>query len=419
MIYSPCEVEEKKKSLIIMQNKQTKNILLGITGGIAAYKCYDLISELTKQNINVKVIPTKSACEFVSPLVLKTLSNNKVYIDQFDYDIVEPLHIEILDNIDLCLICPATANTIAKLAHGICDDLLTSMVCAYSGKLLIAPAMNTNMWNNPITQDNLQILQDKLNATIINPVEGNLACNTVGIGKLAPIDNIIHSIKRELYSPNSLLKDKKVLITAGGTKENLDPVRYIGNYSSGKMGLSLADQAYYLGADVTLVTTNTEHVRDNLENYNIIHVQSSAQMLEQVNNYFEGSDYTVMSSAVADFVPVETSSQKIKKSNLQLPELDIKLKINTDILASLGQRKQKKQILIGFAAESENLEQYAQDKLIKKNLDYIIANDISQNNIGFGSDYNEVLIIDQSNTVKLPRDSKDNVAQAIWQSIIN
>lgn len=404
-----------------MHNKSaTKNILLGITGGIAAYKCYDLISELTKQNINVQVITTKSALEFVSPLVLKTLSGNAVYTEQFDYNMPEPLHIEILNSIDLCIICPATANTIAKLAHGICDDLLSSLVCAYNKKLLIAPAMNTNMWNSPITQDNIKLLQDKLKAQIINPVEGNLACNTIGIGKLASLGTIIFNIKKELSAKK--LKDKKVLITAGGTRENLDPVRYIGNYSSGKMGLALADEAYYQGADVTLITTNAGHKRDNLDNYSVIHVNSSSEMYTEVNNYCETSDYIIMSAAVADFVPENISQEKIKKSQLNAEEFNIKLKINTDILKKLSEKKKAKQVLIGFAAESENLEVYAQEKLRTKNLDYIIANNISPDktiDTGFNSDYNEVLIINSKNTISVPRNTKENIAKSIFDEVIS
>jgi phosphopantothenoylcysteine decarboxylase / phosphopantothenate---cysteine ligase len=406
---------------------QNKKIILGVSGGIASYKACDLASLLVKDNYKVQTILTDSAQKFISALTFKTITYNDCYTNQFDYDIVEPLHIEMCREADLLVLAPATANLIAKMANGIADDLLTTLICAYSSKkpILLAPAMNTAMWENPIVQANLKTITENLNCTIINPIEGQLACRTEGIGKLAEVENIYKQAVSLLSKNNSELQlpilpegewsGLKVLITAGGTKEPIDPVRFLGNRSSGKMGLALADEAYKKGADIILITTQKALKR----NYKIIEVETAHELQKAVESYFDTCQILIMSAAVSDFRPLQVFASKVKKSRSE-SDWYLPLTKNPDILETLGRLKKENQILIGFAAESDNLIQNARKKLENKKLDLIVANQVDNTEIGFGSDYNEVYLLtqkDNSEEIILPKNTKTQIAFQILEFV--
>ena len=386
-----------------------KNILIGITGGIAAYKICGLIRMFKKNGANVKTVVTKSALEFVTPLTLQTLSQEQVYIEQFVTEERKPEHIALCDWADIFVIAPASANTIGKIANGICDNLLTSLACAFQKQIIFAPAMNTGMWNNKAVQKNIQTLKSS-GAVFVEPEEGFLACGTDGKGRLADI-NTIYEKTCECLQDKQFLKGKKIVITAGGTKENFDPVRYIGNYSSGKMGTAIADRAFEAGAEVCLIKTF------ELERgYKTIDVQSAAQMFEAVKKEFETADILIMTAAVADYRPERAADLKLKKDSAE--ELVLKLVKNPDILSEMCKIKKAGQIVIGFCAESNNLIDYAKQKIQKKNCDYLIANDISRKDTGFSSDYNEVFILDRNLSVtKIEKDTKYNIALKILESL--
>ena len=386
-----------------------KNILIGITGGIAAYKICGLIRMFKKNGANVKTVVTKSALEFVTPLTLQTLSQEQVYIEQFVTEERKPEHIALCDWADIFVIAPASANTIGKIANGICDNLLTSLACAFQKQIIFAPAMNTGMWNNKAVQKNIQTLKSS-GAVFVEPEEGFLACGTDGKGRLADI-NTIYEKTCECLQDKQFLKGKKIVITAGGTKENFDPVRYIGNYSSGKMGTAIADRAFETGAEVCLIKTF------ELERgYKTIDVQSAAQMFEAVKKEFETADILIMTAAVADYRPERAADLKLKKDSAE--ELVLKLVKNPDILSEMCKIKKAGQIVIGFCAESNNLIDYAKQKIQKKNCDYLIANDISRKDTGFSSDYNEVFILDRNlNVTKIEKDTKYNIALKILESL--
>jgi phosphopantothenoylcysteine decarboxylase/phosphopantothenate--cysteine ligase len=453
-----------------------KNILIGVTGGIAAYKVCELVRMFKKNSANVKVVVTPNALEFVTELTLETLSQEKVYTGQFNTTERKPEHISLCDWADLFVIAPASANTIGKLANGICDNLLTSLACAFKKPILIAPAMNTGMWENSFVQENLARLQRE-NYKIIEPEDGFLACGTDGKGRLAAIDKIFEESKEILLSstpspalvssassagsPGSgiafcngsavqtesgkkqFLKGKKVLITAGGTRENIDPVRFIGNYSSGRMGIALADKAYSFGAEVTLIYACETVAK---KPYKMINAGSAYEMRKAVLE--NTADIVIMAAAVADFRPVEVSDSKIKKENCNhftsppvaasskspdnagspgfcnestiQAELTIKLVQNPDILAEICAMKKPGQIIAGFCAESEDLIENAKKKIREKGCDFIIANDISRKDIAFSSEYNEVVILDKNlNTKKLERDKKENIAEKILEYCLN
>ena len=381
-----------------------KTILLGITGGIAAYKICELVRMYKRHNANVKVVCTPNALNFITKLTLQTLSKNNVYVEEFDIKDYNPEHISLADEADIMVIAPATANTVSKIANGICDNLLTSVVCAFRKPVIIAPAMNCNMWDNPIIQENL----NKLHYTILEPESGFLACGYSGKGRLCSIDKIFDkTVELVNYKP---LIDKKIVITSGGTIEDIDPVRFISNYSSGKMGLALADSAKSFGANVTLITT-CNVVRD----YNVVKVKSALEMKEAIEKEFDNNDCIIMAAAVADFRVKETSEQKIKKT--QDDEMTLTLVKNPDILKEISSKK-RNQIVVGFCAESENLIENATEKIMKKGCDYLIANDISRKDIGFGSNYNEVVIIDKSGTaIKLEKADKMTIARQILEAI--
>ena len=381
-----------------------KTILLGITGGIAAYKMCELIRMYKRANANVLVVCTPNALNFVTKLTLQNLSQNDVAVEEFDVKDFKPEHISYADFADIMVIAPATANTISKIATGVCDNLLTSIACAFTKPVIIAPAMNCNMWENPVFQENLH----KLHYEILEPESGFLACGYEGKGRLCSLDKIFDKTVELLnYKP---LKGKKIVITSGGTIEDIDPVRYISNYSSGKMGLALADTAKNLGADVTLITT-----KDVQRKYNVIKVKSAIDMKSAVENEFESADCVIMAAAVADYRVKEVAPQKMKKTSED--EITLTLVKNPDILKEISALK-KSQIVVGFCAESENLIENAKEKIAKKGCDFLIANDISRKDIGFSSDYNEVTILDKNgNMTKVERADKATVARKIFEAI--
>ena len=392
-----------------------KNILIGISGGIAAYKICELIRMFKRQNANVRVICTPNALNFVTKLTLQNLSQNEVGIQEFDVADFKPEHISYADEADIMIIAPATANTISKIATGICDNLLTSVVCAFKKPVIIAPAMNSNMLNNPVIQENLKKLAS-LGYKILEPESGFLACGYEGKGRLCSLEKIFDEAAAILNNTGS---KKKYVITAGGTVEDIDPVRYISNYSSGKMGIALADEAFFQGNDVVLIST----VEVNRP-YKIIKVKSAQDMQNAVNEEFENADYIIMAAAVADYRVKNKSEQKMKKTSDS--EITLTLVKNPDILKSLCERKKEEmlkqvqhdRIIVGFCAESENLLENAREKIQKKGCDFLIANDISRKDIGFSSDYNEVTILDKTGGIKkLERASKNEIAREILKEI--
>lgn len=393
---------------------QGKNILIGITGGIAAYKICELIRLFKKNGANVKVTATPNALEFVTELTLDTLSQERVlsehiYHKQFNTKDRKPEHIALCDWADAFLIAPASANTIGKIANGMCDNLLTSLACAFQKQLFLAPAMNTGMYNNNAVQQNIETLKSN-GAKIIAPAEGFLACGVNGVGRLEDINTIFEAVKNH-FENNAFLKGKKVLITAGGTKENIDPVRYIGNYSSGKMGTALADKAHEAGAEVTLIKTF-----ELKRTYNTVDVKSAKEMLEAVEKAFETADILIMAAAVADYRPEISADLKIKKENND--EIVLKLVKNPDILKEMSKCKKQNQQVIGFCAESNDLIENAKTKIKNKGCDYLVANDISRKDTGFSSDYNEVFVIDKDlNITKMEKDTKENIASKILECL--
>ncbi|HIT92319.1 MAG TPA: bifunctional phosphopantothenoylcysteine decarboxylase/phosphopantothenate--cysteine ligase CoaBC [Candidatus Stercorousia faecigallinarum] len=381
-----------------------KTILVGITGGIAAYKICELIRMYKRANANVLVVCTQNALNFVTKLTLQNLSQNEVAVEEFEVNDFKPEHISYADCADIMVIAPATANTISKIASGVCDNLLTSIACAFTKPVIIAPAMNCNMWENPVVQDNLH----KLHYEILEPESGYLACGYEGKGRLCSLEKIFDKTVELLnHKP---LNNKKIVITSGGTIEDIDPVRYISNYSSGKMGLALADTAKNLGAEVTLITT-----KDVSRKYSVIKVKSALDMKSAVEKEFENADCVIMAAAVADYRVKEIASQKIKKTCDD--EISLTLVKNPDILKEISLRKTR-QIVVGFCAESENLIENAKEKIHKKGCDYLIANDISRKDIGFSSDYNEVTILDKNgNMKKLEKADKLTIARKIFEEI--
>lgn len=369
-----------------------KNVVLGVTGGIAAYKAADISSRLRKLGINVNVIMTKGATEFVRPLTLQSISQNYVVTDMFeDPKTWDVEHIALAKKADVFLIAPCTANVIGKINAGIADDMLTTTVMATKAPVLIAPAMNTNMYENPITIRNIQSLIS-LGYKFILPASGRLACGDVGAGKLENTETIVERVVDQLMSSQEL-RGKKVLVTAGPTIEDIDPFRYISNNSSGKMGYALARVAMQMGADVTLISGQT-----NLSapyGVNLINVRSSEDMYKAVTENSD-VDFIFKAAAVSDYTPSLKSDKKIKKSD---DDLSLDLSRTKDILKSLGENK-KNQVLVGFAAETNDIINYAKDKIIKKNLDYIVVNDISKEGVGFKSDTNKVSVIDKEGNIR-------------------
>ncbi len=378
---------------------RNKKILLGITGGIAAYKTCGLIRLLIKAGADVKVVLTPNAGNFVTETTLRTLTKNPVYTDRFSEFEWKPEHISLADEADLFVIAPASANTIGKIANGICDNLLTSLVAAFDKPVAVAPAMNCKMWGNKFVQKNISTLEET-GFYIINPEQGSLACGYEGDGRLAGIDKIFKKTC-ELLQEEQFLKGKKILITAGGTKEPIDPVRYIGNRSSGKMGTALANAAANYGAEVCLIRSET--ARD---------------MLEDVMREFPSCDMLIMAAAVADYRVKESSGTKIKKQDKE--EITLELVKNPDILLEAVKIKSPGQIIVGFCAETESIVENALEKLRRKNLDFIVANDVSDPETGFGSDYNAVTIIDRENkNIKtVDKMHKNDIAKIILKYLL-
>ena len=394
-----------------------KNILLGVTGGIAAFKSASIVSLLKKKGYDVKVVMTKNATNIIGPLTLETLSRNRIYVDMWDTNPhYEVEHISLADWADIVLIAPATYNIIGKVANGIADDMLTTIISAVSIRkpVFFALAMNVNMYENPILKENI----DKLKSygyRFIEVEEGLLACNYVAKGRMTEPEDIVAEIERyDIYSKienfNTALKDKKVLITSGRTKENIDPIRYLSNNSSGKMGYSLAQAAIDLGAEVTLISgpTNLE-IPKGLKSF--VSVESALEMYEKVDEYFGDTDIFIACAAVADYRPKEYKKEKIKKSD---SDLILELVRNPDILFEMGKKKDK-QLLIGFAAETNDIKENALKKLEKKNLDFIVANNAST----MGNNTNTVEIIRKNKTsVKINQKNKIELAYDILKEII-
>lgn len=390
-----------------------KTVVIGVSGGIAVYKACDIVSRLKKLNANVHVIMTKSAAEFVTPLTFQSLSQNYVVSDMFEepktWDVE---HISLAKKADVFLIAPATANVIGKISNGIADDMLTTTVMATTGKVLIAPAMNTNMYRNPILQRNINILRE-LGYNFVDPESGRLACGDVGEGKLASPEKIVDAVVDLLNDTKKDLLGKKILITAGPTVESIDPVRYLTNRSTGKMGYAIAKMAASRGADVTLVSGPT-NIAPPTNIKKLVKVQSAKDMYNAIIDNFDENQVIIKSAAVADYKPKTYSNKKIKKSN---DDLIIELDRNKDIAYELGKIKKDK-ILVGFAAETNDLIENAKGKINKKNLDFIVANDLTESGAGFGTDTNIVKIIDKNgNIANYPQMKKEEVADVILDKV--
>ena len=397
--------------------KNMKNILVGVTGGIAAYKSAGIVSLLKKKGYNVKVVMTENATKIIGPLTLETLSRNRIYVDMWDSNPhYEVEHISLADWADVVLIAPATYNIIGKVANGIADDMLTTVISAVSVRkpVFFALAMNVNMYENPILKENIDKLKS-FGYRFIDAEEGLLACNYNAKGRMSEPENIVDEIERySIFSKfenfDIVLKNKKILITSGRTKENIDPVRYLSNNSSGKMGYSLAQAAVDLGAEVTLISGPTNlKVPNGLEKF--IFVESALEMYEKVDEYFKNTDIFIACAAVADYRPKEYKKEKIKKSD---SDFVIELVRNPDILLEMSKKKEK-QLLVGFAAETNNIKENALKKLEKKNLDIIVANNASV----MGSDENMIEIIKKDRTsVEISQKSKIELAYDILNEVI-
>ncbi|WP_028611123.1 bifunctional phosphopantothenoylcysteine decarboxylase/phosphopantothenate--cysteine ligase CoaBC [Paenibacillus harenae] len=388
-----------------------KSIILGITGGIAAYKGAALCSKLTQAGASVKVIMTESATKFITPLTLQTLSRNPVYTDTFDErDPSVVSHIDLADHADLIVIAPATANAIAKLAGGHADDMLSTTLIAATCPILIAPAMNVHMYEHPAVVSNLELLASR-GVMFVEPGTGQLACGYVAKGRLAEPEEIAAAVEA-WFARSGRLRGKRVLVTAGGTMERLDPVRYLTNDSSGKMGFAIAEAALLMGAEVTLVAGRT--AVSPPPGVQLVRVESAQQMLEAVTGFYDEMDIVIKSAAVADYRAVNISGQKLKKNGERLV---LELERTTDILETLGKRK-KNQFLVGFAAETEQIGHYAMDKLRRKHCDLIVANDVSLAGAGFNGDTNIVQVFGEEGLVEtMPLLSKREVASRLLDII--
>ncbi|MDY6037416.1 MAG: bifunctional phosphopantothenoylcysteine decarboxylase/phosphopantothenate--cysteine ligase CoaBC [Eubacterium sp.] len=392
---------------------ENKSIIIGISGGIAAYKTAYLVSALSKTAADVNVIMTKNACEFVKPIVFETLTGNKCYVDTFDRNFkFDVEHISLAKKADLFLVAPATANVIAKFAHGIADDMLTTTFLASKCPKIIAPAMNTAMYENQITVDNIALLK-KYGIDVIKPESGYLACGDTGAGKM-PEPEFLYDYVEKYIAREKDLQGKKVLVTAGATMEALDPVRFLTNHSSGKMGFAIAKEAILRGAEVTLIKA---HTTAKLPSFvNVIEVSGAEEMFRQVTAVSEMQDIIIKAAAVADYTPLNYVDHKIKKSD---GELSIPLKRTPDILKYLGEHKKDNQFICGFSMETENMLENSRAKLIKKNVDMIVANNLKDAGSGFGTDTNAVTFISRTSDKSLAIQSKNDVAKAIFDEIIS
>ncbi len=388
-----------------------KTVLLGVTGSIAAYKMANVASMLIKKGANVHVIMTKSATNFINPITFETLTNHKCLVDTFDRNFefnVE--HVSIAKAADVALIAPATANIIGKIACGIADDMLTTTIMACKCPILISPAMNTNMYENPIFRDNMTRLKT-YGYKMIEPASGRLACGDEGAGKLPSEEVLVEEIEKVLLPVRDMV-GKNVLVTAGPTVESIDPVRFITNHSTGKMGYAIANAAAARGAKVTLVS-GPVHIKAD-SSVKVVNIISAAEMFNEVKNRMDEQDVIIKAAAVADYTPEKTADNKIKKSD---DDMSIKLKRTEDILKFVGENKKPDQIICGFSMETENLIENSKSKLIKKNVDMIIANNLKVEGAGFGVDTNVVTIITKDDVKELPVMSKTEVADKILDAI--
>lgn len=389
-----------------------KTVILGVTGSIAAYKAANLASMLKKQHADVQVIMTKNATQFMNPITFESLTGNKCLVDTFDRNFqFQVEHVALAKRADLAIVAPATANIMAKLAHGLADDMLTTTLLACRCPKLIAPAMNTRMYENPVTQDNMDILR-KYGFRIIEPAVGHLACGDTGAGKLPPETLLLECILDEIAMEKDM-KGLHVLITAGPTMEAIDPVRFISNHSTGKMGYALARVCRRRGAEVTLVSGKT-----NLEvpyGVTLVPVTSAQDMFEAVSSRAKEQDMIIKAAAVADYRPVAVAENKIKKSP---GDMSIALERTTDILAWLGEHRREGQVLCGFAMETEHMVEHAKEKLTGKHVDMIAANNVKVAGAGFGTDTNVVTLITEDGVEELAKMSKEEVASRIVDALL-
>ncbi|TCK88003.1 phosphopantothenoylcysteine decarboxylase/phosphopantothenate--cysteine ligase [Natranaerovirga hydrolytica] len=393
---------------------ENKTVVIGVSGGIAVYKVCDLVSRLKKLNAKVHVIMTRSATEFVSPLTFQSLSQNYVVVDMFEepktWDVE---HIAIAKKADIFVVAPATANVIGKIKNGIADDMLTTTIMATQAPVLMAPAMNTNMYLNPIVQENIKYLRER-QYKFVEPESGRLACGDLGVGKLADNDRILKSIKQILL-PQTDFKDKNILITAGPTREWIDPVRYISNPSSGKMGYALAQAAIERGAKVTLVSGPVT-IDKPKGLYHFTSVETANEMYETVMTNLSPQDIIIKTAAVSDYRPKDKFENKVKKDKVNT---NLELISNPDILYTIGKNKKEHQFVVGFAAETNNIIEEGMKKLIKKQLDLIVVNDIQSDDAGFQSDTNIVTLIDKNKNIReVPKVTKATLSHIILDEIV-
>ncbi|MBS1792607.1 MAG: bifunctional phosphopantothenoylcysteine decarboxylase/phosphopantothenate--cysteine ligase CoaBC [Acidobacteria bacterium] len=403
---------------------------LGVCGGIAAYKAIEVLRLLQKAGCDVRVAMTRHATEFIRPLTFRALTGAYVLVDDYDEGNPDPIaHINFSQNIDLLLIVPATANTLAKFANGIADDFLSSTYLAANAPVMVAPAMNVSMWNHPATRRNIETLKDD-GVRFVEPVAGELACKTVGTGKLEDVENIaeqalkVLSLESLVLSQKSKtqdsrlrthdLKDENILLTVGGTREAIDPVRFISNHSSGKMGFAVAEAAAARGARVTVVRGST--AVEPPAGVEVVEAVSAQQMFEAVIDNLVRASVFIGAAAVADYRPKNVAETKIKKTNLD--SLTIELEKTPDILANVAERRHENLLVVGFAAETNDVAAYARAKLERKNLDLIVANDVSRKDIGFGADDNAATLITRTTAVELPRMSKRELADKILDEVL-
>ena len=411
--YAPATAAGKNKNSHIVRGKKMlsgKCVILGVSGSIAAYKAASLASLLKKQNCDVHVIMTENGSKFVSPMTFETLTGNKCIVDTFDRDFKhEVTHVSLAKKADLIIVAPATANVIAKFACGIADDMLTTTVLASKAVKIVSPAMNTNMYENPVTQENLAKLKS-LGFNIVEPATGLLACGDVGSGKMPEPEVLMEHVLYHL-SPKKDLAGKKVIVTAGPTQEAIDPVRFISNHSTGKMGYALARACAHRGADVVLITGKTSLEPPLFTT--VVPVTSAEDMYNAVMDQFDDADIVFKAAAVADFTPAVTHEDKVKKSSAGDAAMNLELKRTKDILASLGSIKKPGQVLCGFSMETRDLLENSRAKLDKKNLDLIIANNLRTEGAGFGTDTNVVTVITKDGHRELPQLSKLAVSNLV------
>ncbi len=389
-----------------------KHVVLGVTGSIAAYKIANLASMLVKLHAKVTVLMTQNATNFINPITFETLTGNKCLIDTFDRNFQYSVeHVSLAKSADVVLIAPASANVIGKIANGIADDMLTTTVMACKCHKIVSPAMNTNMYENPIVQDNIKKLQH-YGYEVITPDSGYLACGDVGAGKMPSEQTLLEYILKEVCYEKDMV-GKKVLVTAGPTMERIDPVRFITNHSTGKMGYAIAKHCMLRGADVTLVTGKTDTPKPPF--VKVVEITSAQDMFEAVTSVSDEQDIIIKAAAVADYKPAVVSDEKVKKKD---GDMSIALERTQDILKYLGEHRKEGQFLCGFSMETENMLENSRAKLVKKNVDMIVANNLKQAGAGFGTDTNIVTLITADDVVELPILSKDEVAKELIDTIL-